>query len=145
MASSTTNVVGKTTSVVAHFRSHFPIFLFSSCVSSFPSVDHCLSDSILTLKIMNNTNVSPNCFIGFPSNSFTVEDRRSLTVLIDDYGMYDVFSGSVKAGRYDKFSEAMDVADGLNRIWKSLPYATAEEVLSFVSHSQKRLLGSFSV
>lgn len=81
--------------------------------------------------------VTPDRFMGFPIGSFKVEERRSLTVHLEDAGMFDVLahdedSVAVYAGRYETFDQAAVVAEGMNRVWKSAPQSTPQEILAFV-------------
>jgi hypothetical protein len=89
-----------------------------------------------------DSQITPDRFAGHPITSFRVQERRSLTVHLEDAGKFDVMSdesandepgaGPVHAGRFDKFAQAADVCDGLNRVWRTAPQSTAAEVLAFV-------------
>jgi hypothetical protein len=69
-----------------------------------------------------DSQITPDRFAGHPITSFRVQERRSLTVHLEDAGKFDVMSdesandepgaGPVHAGRFDKFAQAADVAHG---------------------------------
>lgn len=89
-------------------------------------------------------------FIGFPISSFRVNERRSLTVHLEDAGMFDVGADGdandslpVWVGRYARFADAQAVADKLNATWRTAPQSTASEVLAFVSRSTASVLVAF--
>ncbi len=83
--------------------------------------------------------IDPQAFAYFPVASFRCEERRSLTVHLEDAGWWDVVAAEggedpkpVHAGRYREFAAARAVADGLNRVWRACPGAVAAEIVAFV-------------
>lgn len=93
---------------------------------------------------MKPTNSIPSSvFQGYPITLFRVQERRSLTVHLEDAGMFDVLADpSINdapdappafAGRYESFGEASTVCEGLNRIWYNAPQVTGAEIIGFVN------------
>lgn len=80
-----------------------------------------------------------NAFLGFPVGRFECHERRSLTIHRTDAGHWDVYAheaeggARVWAGRYETFTAASTIADGLNRVWVASPQSTPTEVLEFVA------------
>lgn len=82
-------------------------------------------------------NLDPKVFRFTPVSFFKVWERRSLTVHLEDAGMFDVScdEGDIPsfAGRYATYREALEVAGGLNAVWRACGSATSAEVLAFVT------------